>query len=52
MMPSMIEPVESPNIDTTLLAQAQPKGEGIMQNLSATERALLDPSEQVIAART
>jgi hypothetical protein len=52
MMPSMIEPMKSPNIDTTLLAQAQPKGEGIMQNLSATERALLDPSEQVIAART
>ena len=42
----------SPNVNQNLLAQAQPKGEGIMQNLSATERALLDPSEQVIAART
>ena len=40
------------NINTNLLAQAEPKGDGIMQNLSATERALLDPSEQVIAART
>ena len=42
----------TPNVNQNLLAQAQPKGEGIMQNLSATERALLDPSEQVIAART
>ena len=42
----------TPDVNQNLLAQAQPKGEGIMQNLSATERALLDPSEQVIAART
>ena len=40
------------NINTNLLAQAQPKGDGIMQNLSASERALLDPLEQVIATRT
>ena len=40
------------NINTNLLAQAQPKGDGIMQNLSASEKALLDPLEQVIATRT
>ena len=39
----------TPNVDQNLLAQAP---SGIMQNLSATERALLDPTEQVIAART
>ena len=39
----------SPNVNQNLLAQAP---SGIMQNLSATERALLDPTEQVIAART
>ena len=42
----------SPNVNQNLLAQAQPKGDGIMQNLSASERALLDPLEQVIATRT
>ena len=39
----------TPNVNQNLLAQAP---SGIMQNLSATERALLDPTEQVIAART
>jgi hypothetical protein len=41
------------NVNQNLLAQAQTQGgSGIMQNLSASERALLDPTEQVIAART
>ena len=44
--------VPPPNVNQNLLAQAQPKGDGIMQNLSASERALLDPLEQVIATRT
>ena len=39
----------TPNVNQNSLAQAP---SGIMQNLSATERALLDPTEQVIAART
>jgi len=39
------------NIDTRLLAQA-PTNTGIMQNLSSTEQALLDPLEQQIAMRT
>jgi hypothetical protein len=47
-----VPPLNTVDINPNLFAQAQPKGEGIMQNLSATERALLDPSEQVIAART
>ena len=41
------------NVNQNLLAQAQPQGnQGIMQNLSSTEQALLDPMEQVIARRT
>ena len=39
------------NVDSRLLAQA-PKNKGIMQNLSSTEQALLDPLEQQIAMRT
>ena len=43
----------TPNVNPNLLAQAQPQGnQGIMQNLSSTEQALLDPMEQVIAKRT
>ena len=42
----------SPNVNQNLLAQAQPKGDGIIQNLIASERALLHPLEQVIATRT
>ena len=38
-------------VDTRLLAQA-PTNTGIMQNLSSTEQALLDPLEQQIAMRT
>ena len=46
-------PLNTANINPNLFAQAQTQGgSGIMQNLSATERALLDPTEQVIAART
>ena len=41
-------PVTS-NVNQNMLAQAP---RGIMQNLSATERALLDPLEQQIAMRT
>ena len=39
----------TPNVNQNMLAQAP---RGIMQNLSATERALLDPLEQQIAMRT
>ena len=39
----------TPNVNQNLLAQAP---SGIMQNLSGTEQALLDPMEQVIARRT
>jgi len=39
----------TPNVNQNMLAQAP---SGIMQNLSATERALLDPLEQQIAMRT
>ncbi len=38
-------------VNTNLLAQA-PTNTGIMQNLSSTEQALLDPEEQEIAMRT
>ena len=40
---------QTPNINPNLFAQAPT---GIMQNLSPTERALLSPSEQIIASRT
>ena len=44
---------QTQNVNPNLFAQAQTQGgSGIMQNLSASERALLDPTEQVIAART
>jgi len=39
----------TPNVNQSMLAQAP---SGIMQNLSSTEQALLDPMEQVIARRT
>jgi len=39
----------TPNINTNMLAK---KPTGIMQNLSSTEQALLDPLEQQIAMRT
>ena len=39
------------NVNTNLLAKA-PENKGIMQNLSSTEQALLDPLEQQIAMRT
>ena len=48
-----VPPLNTANINPNLFAQAQTQGgSGIMQNLSASERALLDPTEQVIAART
>ena len=48
-----VPPLNTVNINPNLFAQAQPQGgQGIMQNLSASERALLDPTEQIIAART
>ena len=44
---------QTQSVNPNLLAQAQPQGsQGIMQNLSSTEQALLDPMEQVIARRT
>ena len=39
----------TPNVNTNMLAK---KPTGIMQNLSSTEQALLDPLEQQIAMRT
>ena len=43
-------PINTPNINPNLFAAKQPTG--IMQNLSSTEQALLDPLEQQIAMRT
>ena len=45
-----VEPINAPNINPNLFAAKQPTG--IMQNLSSTEQALLDPLEQQIAMRT
>ena len=45
-----VEPINTPNINPNLFA-AKP-ATGIMQNLSSTEQALLDPLEQQIAMRT
>jgi hypothetical protein len=45
-----VEPINAPNINPNLFA-ARP-ATGIMQNLSSTEQALLDPLEQQIAMRT
>jgi len=45
-----VEPINTPNINPNLFAAKQPTG--IMQNLSSTEQALLDPLEQQIAMRT
>jgi hypothetical protein len=45
-----VEPINTPNINPNLFA-ARP-ATGIMQNLSSTEQALLDPLEQQIAMRT
>jgi len=42
---------QTQSVNPNLLAQAQAPS-GIMQNLSSTEQALLDPMEQVIAKRT
>ena len=42
---------QTQSVNPNLLAQAQAPS-GIMQNLSSTEQALLDPMEQVIARRT
>ena len=43
-------PINTPNINPNLFAAKQPTG--IMQGLSETERALLSPTEQIIASRT
>ena len=45
-----VEPINTPNINPNLFAVRQPTG--IMQGLSETERALLSPTEQIIASRT
>ena len=43
-------PINTPSINPNLFAARQPTG--IMQGLSETERALLSPTEQIIASRT
>ena len=50
IQPSNVTPLNTPSINPNLFAARQPTG--IMQGLSQTERALLSPTEQIIASRT